>query len=259
MTPLNYCRQFQIEADLRLRGGLRPGRIDVWKSAQGECRSAVKYLLPANGIALEDANHRALTDGVVLTLPHELIALEFPVDEPGSNCSKAITIVQQTPTDLLIRPLGFIKGGRWTAHEAMRLDRADPLGRDPDTGAPSFVFCSPPQGVQTFSLGIVRIVFHFLNALACLNVATVRLPRKNDGKVKASIPFDEYHVLTLRNGSRHFAPGAPLGAERSGPREHVRRGHIRRLDSGAVWVNSTVVATGRGRAAVHKDYAMVGT
>lgn len=97
------------------------------------------------------------------------------------------------------------------------------------------------------------VILSFINALSCSNVRTARHEPKKS-KPKSALPFDAYHVLTIgTTGVSRIAPG--IGAHRS-PREHLRRGHIRRLDDGRrIWVNATVVAAGRGAGVVTKDYA----
>lgn len=97
----------------------------------------------------------------------------------------------------------------------------------------------------------------FLNALQCVNVHIERsMPKKGNKKIKAALQFDSYHVLTID------VPGRPadlsgIGGPHRSPREHLRRGHIRRLTDGRrIWVNATVVAAGRGAGIVTKDYAL---
>jgi hypothetical protein len=95
-----------------------------------------------------------------------------------------------------------------------------------------------------------------LNALACSNVHIERSePKKSSKKIKSALPFDTYHILTI-DVPGNSGGGMATGSHRS-PREHLRRGHIRRLGDGRrIWVNATVVAAGRGAGVVTKDYAI---
>ena len=80
-------------------------------------------------------------------------------------------------------------------------------------------------------------------ALACKNVKLDKLaaPEKlNRARAKSSRPpLADYHVLVLDGAENGQAFGA---GDRSGPRPHLRRGHIRRLNSARItWVNSAMV------------------
>jgi hypothetical protein len=99
-------------------------------------------------------------------------------------------------------------------------------------------------------------IMGLIEALSCKNVGIETLPRRkmNKGAMKrGALPFNDYHVLTVT--------GQPKSAEAYGdahhrsPREHLRRGHIRRLLTGNTWVNSTVVNAGIGSKII-KTYAL---
>lgn len=102
----------------------------------------------------------------------------------------------------------------------------------------------------------VNCVLNMMEALSCRNVSTEQLPVKNNKlaqRKKGALPYDLYHVLVVngRSGEKSVDQG---GSHRS-PREHLRRGHIRRLPSGNVWVNSTIVNHG-SHGKVQKAYAL---
>ncbi|MEH3122011.1 MAG: hypothetical protein PGN16_08535 [Sphingomonas phyllosphaerae] len=93
------------------------------------------------------------------------------------------------------------------------------------------------------------------SALACKNVgtrATAAPDKLNRQRIKAGkVPLKGFHVLELASGVN--LPGQGGIGDRSGPRSHLRRGHIRRLPGERVtWVNSAIV---RGRGFVDKVYA----
>lgn len=91
----------------------------------------------------------------------------------------------------------------------------------------------------------VSAVLSLLEALACKNVGIEKIPTRKMNKSaskRGALPFDEYHILTVTTNSGASSLGSS-GSHRS-PREHLRRGHIRRLNSGNIWVNSTVVNAG---------------
>lgn len=93
-------------------------------------------------------------------------------------------------------------------------------------------------------------------ALACKNVhkkehePPVKLNEKRIAK--GSLPYDSYYTLEIDGIDRQ---GAYQGGTGRSPRQHLRRGHIRRLSTCIVWVNSTVVNPGVPGKIV-KDYAV---
>jgi len=98
------------------------------------------------------------------------------------------------------------------------------------------------------------VVLSLIEALTCRNVSLEALPvKKNKGaQMRGALPYDEYHTLVVNARSRSSGSGEDQGTHRS-PREHLRRGHIRRLPTGNVWVNSTIVNPGN-HGKVYKSY-----
>lgn len=105
-----------------------------------------------------------------------------------------------------------------------------------------------------------RSVLELVEALSCNNVAAeiveridpaVNVRRRRQGK----LPMYEVRRLVVKVGEQVHAIGAPMG-DRNGPREHLRRGHIRRLPDGRrTWVQACVVGS-RTLGVVRKTYAV---
>lgn len=121
-------------------------------------------------------------------------------------------------------------------------------------------FISEISGITNRS---VTVLFELLSALSCSNVnieqkltsaGSVRSAMKQK---KGALPYDSYRILTLRVPKKKAADDlSDPEYDRSSPREHVRRGHIRHYKSGkTIWVNSMVVNAGVG-GKVLKDYAI---
>lgn len=95
--------------------------------------------------------------------------------------------------------------------------------------------------------------------LACKNVRADRHHASkalNRSRIKSGkLPLKDFHILTIDGAAG--GDGEGFAAARNGPRTHLRRGHIRRLDANRVtWVNATMV---RGRGGfVDKAYAVGG-
>lgn len=128
----------------------------------------------------------------------------------------------------------------------------------PETIAGLGVTLGPSCTVDTLAADTMDEVNAYADlcyALACKNVGMREHPAPaalNKQRIKAGkLPLKGFHVLEVQGGGE--MPGAGAVGDRSAPRSHLRRGHIRRLARDRVtWVNSTVV---RGRGFVDKVYA----
>ncbi len=99
-------------------------------------------------------------------------------------------------------------------------------------------------------------VLSLIQALQCCNVdvETIPAPHKLNAKriAKGKLPFVEYKILTV--GHDPSALAVPMGGSHASPRQHLRRGHIRRLtDARTVWVNQCMVGN-PNKGSVIKDY-----
>lgn len=99
-----------------------------------------------------------------------------------------------------------------------------------------------------------HVVTTTLNALACSNIDVERALPKKSGKVKACLPFDTYYTLVVKVPRRKGESEAEYQIRsRRSPREHLRRGHIRKLDDKCIWINSMVICAG-AKGKITKDY-----
>jgi len=74
-------------------------------------------------------------------------------------------------------------------------------------------------------------------------------------QAKGKQPFFSYKVLQLLEERREVGKTGAGGSSVS-PRMHLRRGHLRRLESKVVWVRPAMVNAGVNTGAVLKDYAV---
>jgi hypothetical protein len=107
-------------------------------------------------------------------------------------------------------------------------------------------------------LAFLAPVVEFLKVMECGNVRTHKTPARplsNTQKRKGALPFDDHWTLVLGDNPMEASRVPGTGSHRS-PREHMRRGHIRRYENGTkTWVRSCVVNPGAaGR--VEKDYVV---
>lgn len=211
---------------------------------------AQKFQLPEGGILFEDPSLRAIDESMELHLPYPQIALEYP-----KRGFAEIVFAEEVGECIRLRCANR-SGGSWWVTGIFELPRAGYLDRSVSgyMGFPGIAMFDV-ETQETLAMDdnytCARVLLSFLNALACSNVHTLRVaPAKP--KAKTALPFDAYHLLTV-DLAACASGGLGLGTHRS-PREHLRRGHIRRLQSGArIWVNAAVVNAGVG-GQITKDY-----
>jgi hypothetical protein len=255
-ATMNYCRQalLQWRSDPAAPAVLRP---------LGELLSmAHKFLLPPGGVLLEDGDLKAVDETLPLRLPFPVIALEYSFG-PGLG----VRVGEQTYDAWITVAQEAVEGGVvfwsaarvvdsrvWSVSEMTSLSAHNYLLR---TAEEVCLVFEPGQVVDDRAAADARVLLHLQNALACSNVAIERKEPKHAGRaIKSALPFDAYHVLTVGSMRGDAAASSAGGGHRS-PREHLRRGHIRRLADGRrVFVSATVVAAGRGAGVVSKDYRL---
>lgn len=95
-----------------------------------------------------------------------------------------------------------------------------------------------------------------LTALACSNVKTqIVLPPDalNKKRIRNSKPpFRSHHILVIGEKPANKTTG---DGSHASPRQHLRRGHIRKLENKNVWVNACVVGSATNGVAT-KDYSI---
>jgi len=121
----------------------------------------------------------------------------------------------------------------------------------------------------------VKTTLHFATAMSCSNVSTEKLtppPLVNKKRLsKGKAPLFEYHVLNLdvvhqdahahSSGALDFSDSAEIsgGGSHASPRQHLRRGHMRRLGekhgNKVIWVNATVVGKSH-KGVIEKSYEL---
>jgi hypothetical protein len=108
----------------------------------------------------------------------------------------------------------------------------------------------------------MHALLNMIEALTCSNIETETIEeideRKNNRRMKSGkLPIYETKRLVLKVPKSTTARGNCIRSDRSSPRQHLRRGHIRRIfGDRRIWVNSCVVGDAT-KGIVQKDYALV--
>jgi hypothetical protein len=103
------------------------------------------------------------------------------------------------------------------------------------------------------------VLIQACSVINCANVATddiaPSMPLNKKREAKGKQPFFSYKVLQLKDEQR-AADHNGLGGHYASPRMHLRRGHLRRLESKTVWVRPTIVNANSDIGVAAKDYAV---
>lgn len=219
---------------------------------------AQKFRMPENGTIFEwdGKNSVEVVDKYCrpFRLPYNEIALEYPLSNPRYDAAVTLAftpaegaLVSGLPGTEKICFIGFRRerGGDWLVVGSAALDE---LGLFTIADADS-----NERALKNHGFGVMQL----LAALSCHNVETTTAqPPAALNKRRAQrgkVPFYSYHVLMLAPGKAQ-AVGTPTGTHAS-PRIHLRRGHVRRLESKNVWVNACVVGN-KALGMVTKDYSV---
>lgn len=255
MNHLNYCRQLRDRCEaIREWPNATPEQKSLVSHAIDLVKLSQKFMLPRSGVLIEDPDLRGLDESMPLKLPFPAIALEFPVGVEGDSQpdGKIVLFVREHESRLILKLATKLKDfGDWQVGQDAWMPLEGYLTRKLPGDHQITLYHMKGEGGRQMQLA-AAVLLGFLNALSCSNVRVERNdPPKPNAKLKKAIPFDSYHVLVLR-GSQGM--GALKSGDHRSPREHLRRGHIRRYESGMkVWVNATVVNAGVG-GKVSKDY-----
>lgn len=269
MQPLNHCRQ----AAQQFSETLRITRLDeatrfILSSVIHRLSVSQKFLLPDGGRLFDDVEFRCLDDDEPLRLPFPSVCLEYrsldepkPVDdEEVGPCPKRATLIEEAGDHILVTPIFWsLRERAWGIMPSVAIPQQNYLRRsikDKD-GRPMIVVKQENERVPLSDYADeVGAVLCFLGALQCENV-------RSDHRVtsarsqRSAHAFDSYRVLTLDVPRAAQATGGASAehAHRS-PREHLRRGHIRRISQGRkIAISPTIVNAGVG-GVVSKDYAL---
>lgn len=235
----------------------------------GIIEDSVHFILPENGLILDDGL-RGL-EGVELNLPFPSITIEFRWAEDWKVVCSASDhedhIIVMAAINMPSRD-----GDVWYP-EYLMMD----VPKDINIGgkrlsekqkskilAPSAYKAAQAQGL-TSSQASELIGSHeysieeLIEALSCANVTHEVIEKVNpamnarrirDGK----LPIYETRRLVI-NAGKSVASKSDIAGTHASPRQHLRRGHIRRLEDKNIWVNSCVVAA-NNPAKIVKTYAV---
>ncbi len=275
MQHLNYCRQVQkaiVDRDC-LYFCSKDNKEDMDAQifySESALKLATKFVLPLNGSLIDDEGLRGVRSHEDMRLPFQYVALEFEAEEDHGLEKRVLILGDPSGGYILVTPWFYEKTNKkWALFPSFFLPQktseAFDVGKEgliKVRYSVSLSCCLQDKDenfrelTNNFLTDCLFAATSFLNAFACLNVhieKSTAKSTKQGKKVKAALPFDDYHFLTVDVPGKSGSRGEGLGGSHRSPREHLRRGHIRRLDSGPIWVNACVVNAGIG-SKVGKSY-----
>jgi hypothetical protein len=242
-----------------------PDATDRVKIMANLLKHSQKFMLPYSGIVFEDEYFNAI--GEELRLPYPIVALEYESlvtfsSHGGEGEVRNVVIAAEIDEAIHITRCieGIPNKKGWCVSDEFMVKKTDLERHNKQLSCVVNAPYADKKELDLNQMQSLAVLLSFLNVLQCSNVHTERLqPKKTfvgqGAKRGDVIPFDSYHILSIDNKEHNKDTQQHGGTHRS-PREHLRRGHIRRLQDGrCIWINSVVVNPGIGYS-VRKDYEL---
>lgn len=103
----------------------------------------------------------------------------------------------------------------------------------------------------------VIAVMELVEALSCKNVEQTvyqEVSKTNAQRIKSGkLPIYETKILTIKASEPKLSKQGISTGTHASPRQHLRRGHIRRLETSNIWVNACVVGN-KENGIINKSY-----
>lgn len=226
---------------------------------------SVKFVIPDDGLIFND-NFKGLNNSKI-NLPFENISIEYW--DSVENLKVVVFASKDSGTDSIWVAATFnhktINNTWFPELHVAYLDSNSIIeggGYKYNLGFPSLLPIMKSRtvgGYQPRIHNFIRSIPELIEALSCKNITTANHQAAspvNEKRIKAGkLPFYETKILMIDTRSSS-GKSAISGGSHASPRQHLRRGHIRRLESGNIWVNSCVVGDSY-KGSISKQYAVM--
>lgn len=234
-----------------------------WIESINHCMSkAVHFVLPDGGKIFDD-KFKGLY-GLPFKLPYNNLTIEYLSSDKTKSCILVTGYGSTIGIHLAVAEKdiwGVVPCCALIHHtpDVFTLDeiitrvqyKCLPIGKQPSEDIQRIAV----QGVAS-SLGRL---FELLEALSCYNVSMANYQDQspsNDKRIKAGkIPIYETKMLVV-NTSYVSGKSVSRDGSHASPRQHLRRGHIRRLEGRNIWVNACVVGDAT-KGVINKQYQII--
>ena len=226
-------------------------------------RRGVHFAIPDDGIIFDD-KWKALHGETVPMLPYPEMTVEFIVNRPEN---KKMVVVAQQPdknSDICINTMAYSDTRKgWMFIPAAIIIKNGSIV-DSDAGVPFGILSMfSDKDLEDFGIAIalqdgINPLFELLEALSCRNVSTANHQdafKDNNKRIKdGKLPFYETKMLVIDTQYTPEGKTGNGGVSHASPRQHLRRGHIRRhATAGNIWIQSSVVGD-PAKGSINKSY-----
>ncbi|MGJ0515181.1 MAG: hypothetical protein ACR65O_05440 [Methylomicrobium sp.] len=239
-------------------------------------KEAKKFYIPTNGRIFDDELKGLKDDkGVIIRLPFSSISVEFEFGDEYRT--PGLCIAFDTPKEILKNKLfseimfGYLhedllnldgpfitsillvfgSNGKWTPNYFISINDSNSFIRYGVSFLDHRINDRKKAELESEGNDYLdwnsRPVLELIECLSCNNVSYEPIQKIKEStnlkRIKAGkLPIYETHVLFIEPG-KAFAKSKSEGvsAFKKSPRQHLRRGHIRRLEGKKIWVNQCVV------------------
>jgi hypothetical protein len=227
--------------------------------------------------AVQKAQHFAIPDGalllntkgpgilnVKLKLPYPAITIEYYLPKEQY---KMIVIAIEENDEIYCRLMLYSKSHGWLyIPVGLHIGPNDGMVKEGFKSSDSYAkgfedsYKNISKEIVSFYRKAISIpIVEFLEALSCHNVYTEPLAvideKKNERRIKqGKVPLYETKILVVDTKPKEVDPNWKGGSHAS-PRQHLRRGHIRRYATHNIWINNTIVGKSEN-GKIDKSYAV---
>jgi len=269
ITAKNYAAQ--VEHSLRNYSQVVMGKskltseeLATAEKYANAIRESVHFVVPDGGTILQEYGGSIV--GKTLHLPYGNITIEW---YEAKNKYLALAL-EQDDTIEIVSLYYSPRADMWQASPYLDVIIGPVKGKNLLTSERTLIFPSieeshyrhgtSQEDIEDVNIRSKRSLVELCEALACRNVSTevvervdrsVNARRIKDGKR----PIYETKMLVI-NATAQSKTGIGGTGFHASPRQHLRRGHIRRLKIGNIWVNSCVVGDS-SKGIIEKQYAVM--
>jgi len=259
MNNLNYLKK--AKRKFLNEPGLDDLNIRIRAEEFAFMKQATKFTLPSGGLYMENDDLPSTTK-----LPYADVLLEFAVEDDTLNPNATVGMMVYASSD-------------GTQHIEIKTYYVNRRGEWSDCGCYGYIPEMPTNEndnledfleVVEVSAGVdeedkelcrysTRCVMNFLLFLDMSNINVVKNAVKPEkGDRLSALTYDTYHVLKLRHHKTGVVSDLTCERVSRSPRQHLRRGHLRRkrFSEDKIWINPVIVNKG-WKAKVTKDYELV--